>query len=371
MLLVVCLALVGLVSCGGGGSAMAPGVQEFGNTFEGSNSVNWGGGRYAGSQFDLAFIAGYSKMLDTIWICWRTGTGYGGGTLGIWNFELHTDNPDGHIPSATIISQLKGVTNPPDGYFQIKLPQVMLRAGQVYHLIIYNTDPDPLDNWSSPNMIRSPAEIPWQGEGLLVSNGTGWMPMKSTDPNQVAIYNGNARAAYLLHYTDGAAEGLPYYSAAQDNIYGGLYQGEQFTWQHPDSQVSELGFSVFKIGAPAAPLTFYLVELGGSILVSGNLAQAAAVTKVPQWYRVNITPTVTLRQGATYRLFLRSDGSVDANNCYAVYMPYSSSDVPGWPELTWGGREDGGYAYCLNDAWNFDTSVPHDLSFSLQATVGK
>lgn len=115
------------------------GTQELGNTFEGFAAANWSLAHYRGTKFALSFIPRRDGMLKAIWLCWKTAKGYGAGTLGIWTFELQTDD-DAHRPSGEVIARVEGMTQPPDGCWRIALPPVALAAGHGYHLVAYNTD---------------------------------------------------------------------------------------------------------------------------------------------------------------------------------------------------------------------------------------
>jgi len=341
---------------------------EYGNLLEASNSANWGGGKYVGAKYAVSFLVHKGGELQAFWTHWRTpAPGYGGGDLGTWNFELHTDNPTGHVPSDTILSKVTGFTHPPEGYFRIALPKVKLEAGAIYHMVMYNTDPDARTNWSSPNMIRSRIETPWQQ--VVAQSLTGdntWAPVRTADAQQLTLYGGYARASYLLEYADGTSEGQPYYSARFLPIFATTFVGEQLMWKaRPDTKIVELGFPVFAVGTPADALYYTLEDWDGNKLATGKLAGPDTIKPTPEWYRAKLDPPVTLQQGKYYRLYLSAPGCKDEKNGYGVYAPYSSTKVPGWPELTWGGwggRETTG----KDGKWTPSAdATPMDLSFSL------
>jgi hypothetical protein len=342
-------------------AATLPG-DELGNTFEGFGAANWAMGRYADFKFAIAFIPRASKRLSSMTICWKTARGYGGGTYGVWSFELQRNNTRGHLPSGTVLARLDGKTNPPEGYYKLDFPGVDLQAGEIYHLVMYNTDPRPMENWSSPNTIMSFPDRPWRGEGALSFDGRGWRDWGAKD-NRCAPYRGS-RAAYLLEYADGTKEGMPYYFAYEHRIHGGTWQGEQFTWTQDDVQVRQFGFSVFSNGVPKSELRFVLEEAnGGKVLASDIVAKPDGMTELPQWQRVTLDDPVTLKKGVSYRLYLKApDCSVEHG--YATYVVYATQAVPGWGEQTWGGIS--GCAVTYEGAWK-RTPVPADLTFSMIA----
>lgn len=352
-------------------AAIAPrvplrGAFELGHTFEGFASANWSLARYRDTKCALSFIPQRSGTLQAVWLCWKTAKGYGAGTLGVWTFELQTD--DGHgRPSGKTIVRTDGMTQPPDGYWHIALPPATLKAGQEYHLVIYNTDPAPEQNWSSPNTIMSMPAERWNGDGVMSWDTRAWAPWGSRS-NPVTPRKGS-KAAYLLEYADGASEGMPYYSAKRYRIHGNARVGESLTWQQPDARIGWIGFPFFRIGTPPAPVDYVLATMDGQVLATGQLATPKQVATIPNWHLVALATPVVLRRGQAYRLYLQSEGCMNSDNCYAVYAPYTSLRIPQWPALTWGG-ETAQLCY-FTDAWQ-TPAVPTDLSFSLQAaeTIG-
>ena len=79
---------------------------------------------------------------------------------------------------------------------------------------------------------------------------------------------------------------------------------------------------------------------------------------------VTLSPPTTLQHGCAYRLSLRATGCTSQQNCYAIFVPYSSEQVPGWPALTWGGTA--AYETFFNGTSWQQNSVPSALTFSLQ-----
>ncbi len=339
-------------------SAPAPG-SELGNTFEGFGAANWSMGRYPGTRFAIGFVPKASKPLTAMVIVWKTARGYGAGTFGTWTFELRMDNPRGHLPGDAVLARLEGKKNPPEGYYKLEFQKVSLTAGVVYHLVMYNTDPDPQENWSSPNTIMSQPDQPWRGEGVLSFDGRGWRDWGARD-NRCAPFRGS-RAAYLLEYDDGTTEGMPYYFAYEHRMYGGVYQGEQFIWKQPDTKVQQFGFAVFSVGEPTGDLTMVLEELNGTVVASAVAATPAGMTELPAWHRVTLDAPVTLKKDTGYRLYLKAPACTK-EAAYATFIVYATEAVPGWNEQTWGGSS--AYAVTFDGAWR-RTRVPADLTFSM------
>jgi hypothetical protein len=349
------------VTNGSPATAVAAGA-ELGNTFEGFGAANWPLGRYPGYRCAIAFIPRASKPLTGMWICWKTAKGYGAGTFGAWTFQLQADDPRGHQPSGRVLAQVDGVTQPPDGYLHLAVPPVALTAGAVYHLVTWNTDAAPGENWSSPNTIMSYPDRPWRGQGVMSFDGRGWREWGAKE-NRCAPYHGS-RAAYLLEYADGTREGQPYYYAVAQRVYGAVRQGEAFTWHGPTLRIRQLGVPVFAVAPPSDNLLFALEETDGTALATGVLATPDGMTELPEWHRATLDVPVTLRQGHAYRLALRAPGCRE-DTAYAIFVLYATAAVPGWEAQTWNGG-DGWYETGDGTRWA-PAPVPADLSFSLIA----
>ncbi|MHB9025182.1 MAG: hypothetical protein ACYC7E_13585 [Armatimonadota bacterium] len=343
-----------------GAPAGIPGGVEAGNLFEGFGCANWSWGRYPRYKFAVSFTTQSGGDLTAFWMCWKTARGYGAGNLGTWNFELQTDAPQSHAPSGTIISQLTGMTGPPDGYYRLPLPRVRLNANTVYHLVMYNTDPSPEINWSSPNTIMSVPESPWRGNGVMSFNGLGWTAWGSID-NPCTPGKGS-HSAYLLQYANGTVEGMPYYSATRRLIYGTRREGQQFPWSKDDCQVMQVAFPIFSVGQPAGGISYVLEDLQGGPSVSGTLPTTGMKIGVPQWCAATVSQALILKKGRTYRLYLKAPECASEINCYGIYVPYSSEQVPGWPDLTW--EKTAGKHVMREQNWG-SLGVPADMSFSL------
>ncbi|HEY3415714.1 MAG TPA: hypothetical protein VGM23_02405 [Armatimonadota bacterium] len=333
---------------------------EAGNVFEGFGCANWSWGRYPRYKFAVSFTTKNGGELTAFWLCWKTARGYGAGNLGTWNYELQTDNPKSHAPSGTVISLLTGVTGQPDGYYRLALPKVQLQPKSVYHLVMYNTDPEPNVNWSSPNTIMSVPESAWLGNGVMSYDGQSWTPWGSIDnPCNPAT---GSRSAYLAEYANGTVEGMPYYSATRRFIYAARQEGEQFPWTQADSQALQVAFPIFRIGKPAGGISFVLEDLQSGQSASGLLPTTKVTDEVPQWCSALLNPPLTLKKGHTFRLALKAPDCVSETACYGIYVPYSSERVPGWPALTWG--KEAGTHITYEKSWG-NIGVPADMSFSL------
>ncbi|MHB0937780.1 MAG: hypothetical protein ACYC6A_15430 [Armatimonadota bacterium] len=387
VVLVLLSALLWLAGCGGGSVATSPANPsppspppaentEKGQTVEGAGSSNWDWTKHAGYRMGISFEAPKSGTLTEVTLQWKKSTGYGAGTYGKYNFELHTDGA-GHLPSGTVIARAENVDPVAamdgyiDGAFHVDLGAA-LAVGEIYHIVIYNVDPNPGTNWSSPNGLMTRV-LPWDGTGnrtCYYSNGS-WKPYGSrNDPwNTTGSNNVNGQyTATMLTWSDGTRTGAPYYSARLSQgayFYGGNRAGQSIAWDNPDTTVSRIGLSVKRRGTPGGPLIYHLEQVGTGDLATGILlADGSALnTSYQSWAYAALPAPVTLRQGSSYRLWFESPGSSNSSNCYYTAPVYGESRPSAWNALSWGGTRSC-YIY---GSGNLSSSMSTaDLSFSLQ-----
>ena len=212
---------------------------EYGQTLEGMGSANFNWLTNNDTKFGIAFRAPRSGTITGLITQWRTAPGYGAGNLGTYTFELHDNGPD-NFPSPTIVAVTSGVRPEVDGYISFAL-YASITEGKIYHLIIYNTDPDPATNWSSPNTLMTRIR-PWDGTGFScsVSDNGGWRPWCSQwNPfnTQRDNYVNGSHSPLMLSWDDGSVWGDPYWSA------GGEQRSGIFLWQEPCRGIDRVGSS--------------------------------------------------------------------------------------------------------------------------------
>ncbi|MHB0939272.1 MAG: FlgD immunoglobulin-like domain containing protein, partial [Armatimonadota bacterium] len=174
---------------------------EKGQVIVGAGSSNWDWTKRAGYKMGIAFEAPKTGTLTQVTLQWKKSTGYGAGNYGRYNFELHT-NGTGNFPSGTIIGRVNNV-NPStamDGYLDgaLRVPlTAQLTAGQKYHIVIYNIDPNPSSNFSSPNGLMTDVK-PWDGTGNRTSyySSGSWKPYGSTNSPWNTARSNNVNCQY-------------------------------------------------------------------------------------------------------------------------------------------------------------------------------
>ena len=346
---------------------------ELGQTVEGAGSANFAWLRFPGMQFAVAFRAPKTGTLTEITLQWKTKGGYGSGTLGSYLFELR-ENGEENFPAAKVIAATpdilpqQAMNGYPDGAFRFPIA-AELQEGEIYHLVIGNTDPDPKQNWSSPNTLMTRVG-PWEGGDFRAAfNPDGaWRPWSSQknpfNAKKVNEVNG-ARCPLMLRWQDGTITGDPYYSAAIQRgayFYGTQRAGQLIVWDRPTATISRIGISVWKRGAPG-DLLYHVEEVSGGALATGVIATAADGGDIAAWIYKELPAPIELRQGKTYRLWFNSPASPDADNCFFQCVPYGEKRPAEWLQGGWGGTASH-YIYGDGATW---TGQEHaDLTFSLR-----
>jgi len=347
---------------------------ELGQTVEGCGSANFAWLQHPGVKYGIAFAAPKSGTITRMTLQWKKDGGYGHGTSGRYTFALHADG-GGHFPADTVLAQVTDV-NPitamggyADGALHVELTATVIK-GTIYHLVITNTDPNPAENWSSPNTLMTRV-IPWDGtgcRGAAFKDGK-WTPWSSRHPAQ--IYNtagsnevNGAHSPIMLTWADGTHTGDPYYSAAIDRrayFYADRKAGEFIAWRQPTATIARVGVVVGKEGNPQT-LYYHLETAEGAELAFGPIATAAQIGHIPTWAYATLRG-VTLEEGKSYRLWFDSPDSPNAKNCFYQFVPYGEHRPPEWLECGWGGTASY-YTDFIDGAWQARLNA--DMSFSLR-----
>ena len=314
------------------------------------------GGTSSGSANQLVayrFRASQSAALNSIRIYLVDGAGYAGGTGGTLSISVQTDDGSAsHAPSGTILAS-KSVTpgNPiAIGYLPlITFPSpATLVAGQLYHIVFTNTDPNPTVNYVSvdglsTNAVATPrqptlSDLDW---GQLLNDRNHWTVRQNYTP------------ILDLGYANGVHAGMGYmevWASAPKPISGSNAVREIFTPRSAHS-VSSVSVRVRRISG-ASPLTVKLIEsASGTILAQGQIS-AASIGSTASWVTAGLPETVLLREGASYQLVLsassESEYSVHAiergNNYHFAAATYFSDGYAQYTTsgLSWAGFDQPG-----------------------------
>ena len=344
------------------GQAAKPAAETNGvyGTAWGVNSLrNFEVGKTAGRQLAYRFRAATSSVPESVHFYVKTGNGYSAGTGGRLRIELRSDDgTPGHMPSNTALAS-GSLSDPGTGGWNqvVTLSGARpLGAGQLYHIVFLNTDPDPVANYVSINTLDNDGASPMQpgvsNEDLAVNRilqpGGGWS----------CVCDG-ATPIFALSYANGATQGQGYMDVKVSGtlpISGDNQVREIFTVSGGDRTVSRVSVRLRRTGS-AGPLTVRLERNDGSVVEEGTIA-ASAVSTSHAWVTYNFATNHTLASGQTYRLGLKAT----AGGTYEIY-PLQEGSNYGFsvPSMF----TDGRFQYSTDGAiWtNFQGGTEFDMQF--------
>lgn len=240
-------------------------------------------------------------------LCRLSGkTGYGGGNGGNWTVTTHPVLPDGRPDmDRTLVRQEfrpcggpLEIVNVTQGIVRLRMGIGVVR-GTEYATVVRNTDPLPVENYTSPNFL-------YTSTGLLGANArnersaTAPDAYYGLDPRELVGYSRDGGAnwslpggpyglpggrnflpTYIQEFSDGRMTGQPYYYAPASN---GSDRTMVFQSIKRDWTIQELGAFTAKAGTGTLTLT-----------VDGVRRARATVTG-PGMLRARIAP-VTVRPG--------------------------------------------------------------------------
>ncbi len=369
------------------GSGSTP-PSEYGQLLEGAGRANFDWWRQYPSQtirFAASFVAPKTGTITQVSIPMRTDAGYGGGNYGIYTFELFTNNSADNFPSTTSLAQVTNVSpsaamgGGTDGPAFVAL-SANLQAGQIYHLVITNTDSSPATNYASVNTLMSRV-FPWDGgvafgaRSAVFKDGI-WRGWTSGDASNFfnaggSNYTNGGHVALMLKWSDNSYTGDSFWSAAFGSgafatFCGSNKFGEHIVWRGSDVTINKVGLPLLKTGSPA-DITYHFERATGESLATGTIAAAQFTsTSTPTWGYADLTSPVTLVNGSTYRLWFESTASACATDYYELHPVYAPGSPTTWFEGTWGGSESS-FTKGITGGWTVTRT--QDFIFSIQGTT--
>jgi hypothetical protein len=261
------------------------------------------------------FRAGHSAALGAIRFYLQDGDGYSAGTGGTLEVSLTTDDgTTDHFPTDTVLARMTFVPgNPIKGRMdehRFPSPPILV-AGQLYHLVFRNADPDPGANFVSVNalFVDGPALVPRQ-PGLadedwaqLLDQGQGWQ------------VRGGFTPILELTYADGV-QGVGYmevWSQARKTISACCAVREVFTVSGNSQSVSSVAVRLERIDG-SGPITVRLETEDGTLVEQGAIA-ASSTPLFQAWATIGFVSSHVLRSGVAYHLMLTAPG----DTTYAVF----------------------------------------------------
>ena len=309
------------------------------------------------TKVDLRFTAQESKTVTKvrIYLNWV----YGSSTT--YRVGLQDDSagdPDGSFDGSGTFTPSEG----PGDWHEITLNSpVAITTGTVYHIVIEHVSgPINETNYIEIKEI-APANtyIPLNkgADHDVNDNDTNLMARHSSDNgsswHDAELYK---TPVFLLVYSDGTYGGQPYYDTGSgDYIYDAEYGGGQVLITGSNKTVSTIGFFVKKRGSPAGALEYEIKDGDNNVLRNGTLATAAEVGTAPAWIDANLSSNLTLNNGSSYKVILKSPNSVNSSNCYQIYTLWVT-DLAEYKNESYGGT----------NSWS--SSDRSDIPFRLKLT---
>jgi hypothetical protein len=265
------------------------------------------------------------------------------GGAGVPRVELQTDDgTSNHFPSGTVLAYLQ-IDNPRklvplNGYSWINdrlhfNTAPLLTAGQLYHIVVSNADPDPYNNWFDINnmcvaQLHSPIQKGVSDTDYClirkVSGAWSWDERVKHDTPICTLY-----------FTDGHSLGAAYiqvYPTTPWQIQSSTQMRETFTVTGGDKVVTKMSVACWiDTGANPGPLTIRL-EQGNGALIEQGVIPASWVpmgTKTAiDWVTHTFTTPRTLANGSTYHLVVSAPAGDPYN--FLPMMKGSLYKFAGW-----------------------------------------
>ncbi len=284
----------------------------YGNPWYGTYLDNHEIGKY-NNMASYRFRAKHTAQISNIlyYLIWSDSPGYHAGNCGDLEISIQTDDGSSlHKPSGTklgthkIMEPCDGDDFPRHGFS----PTVSVQAGQLYHIVFDNTDPQRLNNWVSIDYLYFedvPSEIqrgsPDGSFAVLMGNRDGTWEL---DDEGVPIVE--------ITYNNGQSQGMGYmefdwYEGDEYPVLNGSQKVRQrFTVSRPNFKISTINVRVGNNNDRNYAGSSVNVKLinGSQTLASGTVQTYANPQDL--WSTYTLPSPLTLQQNQTYYLELTS-----------------------------------------------------------------
>lgn len=307
--------------------------------------------------------ASTGKTLDKVRVYVNNVT-TGTGTGVSWTLELRSDDGTAnHYPSATVLtSGTLTVTGTGWQIFDIT-NYGMGNTGTIYHVVIYSASA------SATEYIGIRRSFPHHKK---------YPPTNVTDDYTTCHWSTDAgsiwtdkvkQPIYVLEYADASYEGNAFRSESALDIYGttgvNSARGEKFI-PSGNKTICELAFYVNQTTTNPAGNLLYRVEKAAdsSLVVEGTLATPGELT---EWtWKTATFNNVTLENGVTYWVYLKSPDSTSSTACYRLCAPRTLDGAP-YNTLTYDGTNSV-YIDTI-DTWTEDSARDAAFRFTESSIV--
>lgn len=296
---------------------------KYGCPWNANSLTNYRIGIYDGSECCFRFKASYSGYADKILWYNIYGGAYSGGTGGVIDCELQTNNSSTNLPSGTVLATAT-LTDPLSGKFQ-ELDfdsNPYLSSGTLYHLVFKNTDADPTANYTSVDVLyTTPSYTPNQPGISDLDLGLYWR----TSPTGTWERKDSSTPIYELTYTSGNKQGQGYDEVwiatpkyVQHNDSTDL-RVRQTIYPSSSVTVTALWARVKKVGSPTS-LRAEITDSGGTVLTDAYGYRSWTGDGTYQWIKWLFYDTsVTLSADTQYYLVFRSVVDDETSDKYEFY----------------------------------------------------
>jgi hypothetical protein len=281
--------------------------------------------------------------------------GYWGGDSGQILVSIQTDdgtsshNPSGQKLTSALLIDPDAVPTPTRYFPTFSFTgQAAVTAGEIYHIVFENPDPNPSVNFVSVDALyQAAAPTPSQPTmsdtdcAVLLfsaySDGTMWKPRQGYTP------------VLQINYDDGFTEGLGYmevWVGSPQTISGTSGVRESFTVSGASTTVSSACIRAARMSGSDA-LTIRLETGTGALIEQGQISAATfpvSASATYTWGTYKFATSHTLAAGQTYHLVLQSPSS----SVYQAFPIRKGSDY-GYKNTTY--FPDGYAQFLQNGSW--------------------
>ena len=357
-----------------GGPASAPSGPPYGSAINADDLNNSVVGGPDGRKVSYRFRATTTAGLSSIRVYLVTGSGYSGGTNGVIEVSVQTDDgssahrPSGAVLAATNYRPGSAVANSGLPLISFSSP-AQLVAGQLYHVVFRNVDASPTTNYLSVDGLFTFGDpSPWQPK----FTNTDWANLiyfRGAWSDNRGAGQGVITPIMALNYSNGAVGGQGYmevWVSLPKPISGVAKAREVFKVSGANRKVSSASVRVHRVSG-SSPLTVLLETAAGVVVADGTIpATSVSTASRPVWATAVFGSTVTLVSGSSYHLVLEAPTD-------SIYNAFVIREGAWWgfPAATY--FADGSGQYTAGAGWlGFDQpgggrNLPMgDLQFLLQ-----
>jgi hypothetical protein len=270
-----------------------------------------------------------------------------------YRFGIETSTA-GYLPNGTYVggaSNYAVATPNATGWLNLTLPSAAtLTAGTVYHVTVrYDSGTIGGTNYTA---LRR-----------LGTNQNNFRPKENAIDSWLNTVSGtaiqNRDPIFILKYNDGDSyEAMPYDDIASHSIYGTNLYSEKWT-QNGSNTIVGVNLPLIKTGTPPDYLYIVLRNETDSQDVATITVPQSDITTTLQWYERYFNSAISLVNGKSYRLILKSPSSTSSNYFTARSLTTSQAGA-----LTYDGTNSY-YSFSSNGGSSWTDTLTQDLTYIL------